>query len=300
MTKRLKRILTITFSLILTVSCALSVSLRFVHAELVAPEKEGSRTLLSIYDDELAPGMNVVWDSPLPDSPSPVNLSYVNSDDKDNVSKNIAIDCTRKGSLKTEMYIDFGKEYNIYTGDGFSDEELEDFYKKSSVEFWVKLNDKPGGFFNIYLFQSRGVDFATAPANQRYIRSNIQLTTYVDISVLGKWQYVQIPLASFSSMGEYVNEQNVKVQNKEVDLTRICAIGFAHMMDDPDTKVNPTIQYDDIRFAYNNMDDANLGVTVIPARDYEERKKNARFTTIDIRSFATTGYNGGPGIGWTD
>lgn len=300
MTKRLKRILTITFSLILTVSCALSVSLRFVHAELVAPEKEGSRTLLSIYDDALAPGMNVVWDSPLPDSPSPVNLSYVNSDDKDNVSKNIAIDCTRKGSLNTEMYIDFGKEYNIYTGEGFSDEELEDFYKKSSVEFWVKLNDKPGGFFNIYLFQSRGAEFATAPANQRYIRSNIQLTTYVDISVLGKWQYVQIPLTSFSSMGEYVNEQNVKVQNKEVDLTRICAIGFAHMMDDPDTKVNPTIQYDDIRFAYNNMDDANLGVTVIPARDYEERKKNARFTTIDIRSFATTGYNGGPGIGWTD
>lgn len=144
MTKRLKRILTIAFSLILTVSCALSVSLRFVHAELVAPEKEGSRTLLSIYDDELAPGMNVVWDSPLPDSPSPVNLSYVNSDDKDNVSKNIAIDCTRKGSLNTEMYIDFGKKYNIYTGEGFSDEELEDFYKKSSVEFWVKLNDKPG------------------------------------------------------------------------------------------------------------------------------------------------------------
>lgn len=207
------------------------------------------------------------------------------------------MDCTQ--TANTEFYIDLGKEYDIYTGAGFSDKTLENFYKKSAVEFRIKLNDTPASFFNIYLFKSRGEEYASAPANQRYIRSNVQLKTYVDATIIGEWQYVQVPFTAFSSNGEYVNENNVKVKDTPVNLAKVCAIGFAHRMTDADTKITPTIQYDDLKFVYGNMDDENPGVTVVPAKDYEQRKEQAVFTTIDIRNLATTGYYGGSGIGWT-
>ena len=292
MSAKLKRILTVVFSLMFIVCGSVSLSGLIVRAELVAPEKDGAETLVSIYDDGLVDGMDLVWGK------SSTKLDYKNGSDEENQGEHIAIDCTK--AVNTEFYIDFGKEYDIYTGKGFSDKTYDDFYKKTAVEFWIKLNDQPAGFFNIYLFQSRGSEYASAPANQRYIRSNVQLKTYVDVKNIGKWQYIQVPFTAFSSVGEYVNDAGVKVTDTRVDLSRVCAIGFAHMMSDANTQVNPTVEYDNMRIVYGNMDDANLGVTVIPARDYEERKQQATFTTIDLRSLATSGYYGGRGVGWTD
>ena len=284
----------IVFSLMVMLCGSLSLSVYGLTAEakLAAPSKEDAKTLVSIYEDGLGAGMELVWGSAYADT------EYTDSSDEKNDSKNIAVNCTE--TVNTEFYIDFGKEYDIYTGNGFSDETYENFYKKSSVEFWIKLNDVPGSFFNIYLFQSRGAEFSSYPANQRYIRSNVQLKAYVDTTLTGAWQYVQVPFTAFSSSGEYVNENNVKVKDTPVDLSRVCAIGFAHMMNDANTKITPTVQYDDMKFVYGNMDDENLGVTVIPAKDYEERKKQATFTTIDIRNLATSGYYGGSGVGWTN
>ncbi len=173
------------------------------------------------------------------------SLEYANSSDTQNGGKTLAVDCTQ--TANTEFYIDLGKECDIYTGAGFSDKTPENFYKKSAVEFRIKLNDTPASFFNIYLFQSRGEKYASAPANQRYIRSNVQLKTYVDATIIGEWQYVQVPFTAFSSNGEYVNENNVKVKDTPVNLAKVCAIGFAHRMTDADTKITPTIQYDDLK-----------------------------------------------------
>ena len=292
MTKKIKRALTIVLSVMIMLCVSISVYGMTAKAELVAPEKEGAKTFVSIYEEGFGAGMGLVWGSENTDP------EYTDSSDDKNDGKNIAVDCTK--TANTEFYIDFGKEYDIYSGKGFSDETLDDFYKKSAVEFWIKLNDVPGSFFNIYLFQSRGAEYAGYPANQRYIRSNVQLKAYVDTTIIGAWQYVQVPFAAFSSNGEYVNENNVKVKDTPVDLSKVCAIGFAHMMNDANTKVTPTVQYDGMKFVYGNMDDENLGVIVIPAKDYEERKKQATFTTIDIRSLATSGYYGGSGIGWTN
>lgn len=57
--------------------------------------------------------------------------------------KTLAVDCTQ--TANTEFYIDLGKECDIYTGAGFSDKTLENFYKKSAVEFRIKLNDTHRG-----------------------------------------------------------------------------------------------------------------------------------------------------------
>lgn len=291
MTIKLKNTLIIVLTFMMTLCGSFAFSGLLARAELVSPSKEGAQTLVSIYKNGLQSGMDLVWGTATTD------LGYVNSSDTQNEGKTLAVDCTHEAN--TEFYIDFGKDYDIYTGAGFSSETLENFYKKSAVEFWIKLNDTPASFFNIYLFQSRGEEYASAPANQRYIRSNVQLKSYVDATIIGEWQYVQVPFTAFSSNGEYVNENNVKVKDTPVNLAKVCAIGFAHMMTDADTKIAPTIQYDDLKFVYGNMDDENLGVTVIPAKDYEKRKEQAVFTTIDIRNLATTGYYGGSGIGWT-
>ena len=57
--------------------------------------------------------------------------------------KTLAVDCTQ--TANTEFYIDLGKEYDIYTGAGFSDKTPENFYKKSAVGFRIKLNDTHRG-----------------------------------------------------------------------------------------------------------------------------------------------------------
>lgn len=290
-TKTLKKTLVALCTLIMAVCCGFAVAVLPVRAQLISPEKEGAKTLVSVYKSGLQGDAELVWGN------ATTNLEYQNSADTENSGKTLAVDCT--ATANTEFYIDLKKKYDIYSGAGFSDEALENFYKKSAVEFWIKLNAEPASFFNIYLFQSRGEEYASAPVNQRYIRSNVQLKQYVDAKIIGKWQYVQVPFTAFSSNGEYVNEDNVKVKDTPVNLAEVCAIGFAHMMSDADTTVNPTIQYDDIKFVYGNMEDTNLGVTVIPAKDYELRKEQANFTTIDLRDLATTGYYGGAGIGWT-
>lgn len=70
-------------------------------------------------------------------------MEYANSSDTQNGGKTLAVDCTQ--TANTEFYIDLGKEYDIYTGAGFSDKAPETFYKKSAVEFWIKLNDTHRG-----------------------------------------------------------------------------------------------------------------------------------------------------------
>ncbi len=292
MAKRLKNTLIVVLSFMFIACIGVAVSFNVVTHALDAPIKDDAKTLLSLYDDgKLGDGVNLVWGT------ANANLTYEDASDKQKPGKHIALDCTKE--INTEFYLDFGKEYDIYSGKGFSAETLDGFYKKTAFEFWIKLNATPMSFFNIYLFQSRGKEYSESPANQRYIRSNVQLKTYVDTTVLGEWQYAQVPLTAFSSMGEYVNEKGVKVTNAPVDLSKVCAIGFAHMFNDGLAVPNPTVQYADMKFVYGNMDDENLGVTIVPAKDYEERKKTATFTPIDIRSLATSGYYGGSGVGWT-
>lgn len=143
-TKRLRRTLIIVFSLMVMLCGSVSVYGLSAKAELVAPSKEEAKTLFSVYEDGLGTGMTLVWGSENTD------LEYTDSSDDENDGKNIAVDCTKVAN--TEFYIDFGKQYDIYSGKGFSGETYEDFYKKSAIEFWIKLNDVPGSFFNIYLF----------------------------------------------------------------------------------------------------------------------------------------------------
>lgn len=138
-----------------------SFSFKIVRASLDSPLKEGAKTLVSVYNGGLGDGTKPVWGE------FNTNLAYEDSSDKQNPGKHIAVDCMQADN--TEFYIDFGKEYDIYGGKGFSTETLDGFYKKSSVEFWIKLNATPASFFNVYLFQSRGEEYASAPANQRYI-----------------------------------------------------------------------------------------------------------------------------------
>mgnify|MGYP007044619689 CR=1 FL=1 len=71
------------------------------------------------------------------------SLEYANSSDTQNGGKTLAVDCTQ--TANTEFYIDLGKEYDVYTGAGFSDKTPENFYKKSAVEFRIKLNDTHRG-----------------------------------------------------------------------------------------------------------------------------------------------------------
>lgn len=217
MTRKLKNTLIIVLTFMMTLCGSFAFSGLLARAELVSPSKEDAQTLVSIYKNGLQSGMDLVWGTATTD------LGYVNSSDTQNEGKTLAVDCTH--AANTEFYIDFGKDYDIYTGAGFSSETLENFYKKSAVEFWIKLNDTPASFFNIYLFQSRGEEYASAPANQRYIRSNVQLKSYVDATIIGEWQYVQVPFTAFSSNGEYVDENNVKVKDTPVNLAKVCAIG---------------------------------------------------------------------------
>ena len=214
MTRKLKNTLIIVLTFMMTLCGSFAFSGLLARAELVSPSKEGAQTLVSIYKNGLQSGMDLVWGTATTD------LGYVNSSDTQNEGKTLAVDCTH--AANTEFYIDFGKDYDIYTGAGFSSETLENFYKKSAVEFWIKLNDTPASFFNIYLFQLRGEEYASAPANQRYIRSNVQLKSYVDATIIGEWQYVQVPFTAFSSNGEYVDENNVKVKDTPVNLAKVC------------------------------------------------------------------------------
>lgn len=292
MTVRVKRILITVLMGLTLIFGSLSVATFLAKANLVSPMKEGSVSLLSVYEEGLGSGMELVFGN------ETATMNYQDSSDTSNSTKNIAINCTTK-SL-TELYIDFGKTFDIYTGNGLMSSAPDDFYKKGTIEFWIKLNDTPASFFNIYLFQSRGPEYSTADGNKRYIRSNVQLKAYVDTSIINEWQYVQVPFNAFSTNGEYVNDGGQKVKDTPVDLSKVCAMGFAHMMNNSATKINPTIQYDSIKIVYGNTDDENLGVTVVSESDFEKKKKNAKFTPIDITGLATSGYYGGPGVGWTN
>ena len=121
-TKRLRRTLIIVFSLMVMLCGSVSVYGLSAKAELVAPSKEEAKTLFSVYEDGLGTGMTLVWGSENTD------LEYTDSSDDENDGKNIAVDCTKVAN--TEFYIDFGKQYDIYSGKGFSGETYEDFYKK--------------------------------------------------------------------------------------------------------------------------------------------------------------------------
>ncbi len=267
---------------------ALSVE---VKADYQTQYNENAQIFLDIYDDgEYGEGFSKIWDT------GEVTQAYT---DADSSKKVLAFDSSKNAAItNTEFYIDFGKEINLRTGDGLAD----DFYKKASVEFWIKLNEVPASFFNCYLFQYRGESYADKPVNEQYVRSNVGIRPYVDVSSsgIGEWQYVQMPLSVFSSNGETV-ENGVKVQNVAVDFTKISAIGFAHMWDKAPTELaNPTVEYSEIKICYGNLPDLNLGVTVMDRASFNAKKETATFTPIDLKPYATTGFTGGMGVGWTN
>lgn len=79
------------------------------------------------------------------------------------------MDCTQ--TANTEFYIDLGKEYDIYTGAGFSDKTSENFYKKSAVEFRIKLNDTHRG---LRQYDSVIPDYPRLKIPRRGTEKNIQ------------------------------------------------------------------------------------------------------------------------------
>lgn len=211
-------------------------------------------------------------------------------------SKALALDCTQ--NYNTEFYIDFGQELDFSN----ANQDASDFFKTASLEFDIKVMDVPGGFFNVYLFIKKdGVYGSSAPINEWYYRSTVQLSKFIDAGKIGQWQEVQIPISSFSSSADTV-EGGQKVTGAAVmDFTRICGIGFAHMFGSNATykpSVNPTVYYDDMKIMLNNLPDPYLGCSMVQYSEFA--KLEVEFTPVDLRPYATTGFTGGSGIGWTN
>lgn len=107
MIKTVKRTLIAVFAMAFVIFGSLSLSGFTACAALATPTKDGAQTLLTVYDNgALGPGTELVWGAAYTD------LNY--NKDSENPNKHIGLDCTKVDN--TEFYIDFGKEYNIYTG----------------------------------------------------------------------------------------------------------------------------------------------------------------------------------------
>lgn len=209
----------------------------------------------------------------------------------------LALDCTQ--NYNTEFYIDFGEELD------FSDTntDAEEFFSSASVEFDIKFMDTPGGFFNAYLFMSKDGVYGddSVPVNEWYYRSTVQLSKYVDAAKIGQWQHVQIPVSAFSASADTV-ENGQKVTGAAVmEFSKVRGIGFAHMFGTNATykpTVKPTVYYDDIKIMLDNLPDPYLGCKMVQYAEFAEL--DVEFTPVDLRPYATTGYTGGSGIGWTN
>lgn len=210
--------------------------------------------------------------------------------------KALALDCTTNPN--TEFYIDFGRELDLSD----TNADYADFFDIASLEFEIKVMDTPGGFFNVYLFMEKeGVYGTSAPVNEWYYRSTAQLSKYIDAGKLGQWQHVQIPVSAFSSSADTVADGQKVTGAAVMDFSKVRAIGFAHMFGTNSTyvpSVRPTVYYDDIKIMVNNLPDPYLGCKMVQYSEFSDL--DAEFTTIDLRPYATTGYTGGSGIGWTN
>ena len=209
----------------------------------------------------------------------------------------LSLDCTQ--SYNTEFYIDFGEELDFSDGNP----DAEDFFETASVEFFIKFMDKPGGFFNVYLFMRKDGAYgqSSVPVNEWYYRSTVQLSKYVDAGKIGQWQAVQIPVSAFSASADTV-ENGQKVTGAAVmDFSKVCGIGFAHMFGSNATykpTVKPTVYYDDLKIMLDNLPDPYLGCKMVQYAEFAEL--DVEFTPVDLRPYATTGFTGGSGIGWTN
>ncbi len=85
MTKKSRNVLIAVLSFMFAVCGSLSAYSISVFA-LTAPVKEEAKTLLTVYEEGLGEGMNLVWGG------TNTNLSYVDSSDKQNTGNQIAVD----------------------------------------------------------------------------------------------------------------------------------------------------------------------------------------------------------------
>ncbi len=239
-----------------------------------------------IFDDEFAYGEeNLIWNT---------GGGQIVTNEKYEGNASFAMDSTR--TTNTEFYYLFDEVIDLKHGDG----DNTDFKKKAAVEFYVKLKDQPS-WYNFYFLEDRGEEYHTKPINQRYNRSVVELSKYVDVSKQNEWQFVQIPVSAFTVNGTRVNDSGSGAESTIVDLTKICGFGIAHMTNDSNVP-SPSIYYDDIKITLNHLPDEYLGCQMLSSEDFIKKVEDdeIKMEPIDISSLATTGFTGGKGSGWTD
>lgn len=257
-------------------------------AQRAQAEEKQPTEYYSIYKDDFGTEkQSVIWKTG--------TLSEVS--DASEGTRALALDCTQ--NYNTEYYIDFGEKLDF--SDNNSD--AEEFFETASVEFNIKFMDTPGGFFNVYLFMEKEGVYGNdaTPVNEWYYRSTVQLSKYVDAGKIGQWQYVQIPVSAFSASADTVADGQKVTGAAVMDFSQVRGIGFAHMFGSGATykpSVAPTVYYDDMKIMLNNLPDPYLGCKMVQYAEFSEL--DVEFTPIDLRPYATTGFTGGSGIGWTN
>lgn len=278
---------------IVALSAVMTVLLFFGTYFALTVKAEEASEYFSVYKDGYGEN-EVIWQTMT--GPTTGTLTEVGAANAAQGEKALALNCTT--SANTEFYIDFGRELD------FSDANpaTADFFEVASVEFEIKFLDTPGGFFNVYLFiEKEGVFGTSAPVNEWYYRSTAQLSKYIDAGKIGQWQHVQIPVSAFSSSADTVSNGQKVTGAAVMDFSKVRAIGFAHMFGTNSTYIsskNPTVYYDDIKIMLNNLPDPYLGCKMVQYSEFAEL--DVEFTPVDLRPYATTGYTGGSGIGWTN
>lgn len=191
---------------------------------------------------------------------------------------------TLNGEENSEIYWEFGDILNLK-------DKTNDFDQEGCIEFYVKTNSN-NTWFKLYAFEEKDVPEGPA-VNQKYNRSEIDLTMYIDRSRTDEWQFVQVPVRNFSTRGAYVDREGTR-QSGTVDITKIVGIGFAQLS----TKKGEYTYYDKIRITNYNLPDKYMGCKMMQAAEMDEAVKSMEITKVDLAPYATTGFttvDGAPG-----
>lgn len=192
-----------------------------------------------------------------------------------------------RGEQNSEIYWEFGEGQMM----NFKD-TTDAFNEEGALEFYVKTNSK-NNWFKCYAFTYRENPEGDK-GNQKYNRSEIDLTMYIDKNRVNEWQFVQIPVRNFSTRGAYVDGEGTR-QTTAVDVTKIIGIGFAQLSDN----ATQTTYYDHIRFTNLNLPDKYLGCKMVQADEFERKIKDMDITKVNLAPYATAGFTGGSTIGWS-
>lgn len=248
---------------------------------------EGSSVFQNIFDDSFEDGINVVWNTN--------NLCKTDTSVKCDGSSSWKVEVNAVTTY-VEYYAEFPKAIDFRHGDKVGTTDST-FKKTASIEFDLYL-DCDAGWWNFFLLEYRGAEFASKPVNQRYNRSYVTINKYADTTVKKEWQHVQIPVSAFSSTGSRANASGTAAETCTVDLTNIKGFGVCHMINSASPGY---FYYDNMEILVNNMPDEYLGCNMVQPVDFQKMitSGDIKQTPIDISALTTTAFTGGVGKGWT-